>query len=99
MIWVVVALIVIVGVCVPGAGWWLTRRPRPADTAGRGYDEIDRWLADRFGPPPSPTTCSVWTSVALSLGLPRAFTWLVAPRRMLRVAGSAVWHFHESPLT
>jgi hypothetical protein len=49
MIWVVGALIVIVGVCVPAAGWWLTRRPRPADTADRGCDEIDRWLTDQFG--------------------------------------------------
>jgi len=45
----VVALIVILGVGVPVAGWWLTRRPRPAGTSDRGHGEIDRWLAARFG--------------------------------------------------
>lgn len=49
MVWVVVALIVILGAGLPAAGWWLTRKPWPAEAAGRGHGEIDRWLADQFG--------------------------------------------------
>jgi hypothetical protein len=41
--------VVVLGVGVPAAGWWFTRRPRPLDTTDRGYGEIDRWLADQFG--------------------------------------------------
>jgi hypothetical protein len=48
VVWAV-AFVVVLGVGVPAAGWWFTRKPRPLDTTDRGYDEIDRWLADRFG--------------------------------------------------
>ncbi len=48
MVWAV-ALIVILGVGMPAVGWWLTRRPRPADSTDRGDDEIDRWLAGQSG--------------------------------------------------
>jgi hypothetical protein len=45
------ALVVAIGVGLPVAAWSITRRLPPPNTArwaGRGYDAIDRWLADRY---------------------------------------------------
>jgi hypothetical protein len=45
------ALVVVIGVGLPVAAWWFTRRLRAADAGdglGAGYDEIDRWLLDQF---------------------------------------------------
>lgn len=44
------ALVVAIGAGLPVAAWSITRRlpaPNPARRPGRGYDAIDRWLADR----------------------------------------------------
>ncbi len=40
------ALVVAIGAGLPVAAWSITRR-LPAPRPGRGYDAIDRWLADR----------------------------------------------------
>jgi hypothetical protein len=45
------ALVVAVGVGLPVAAWFIARRPpppSPARGAARGYDAVDRWLADRY---------------------------------------------------
>jgi len=50
MVWAVVAVIAVLGVGLPAAGWWVTtRRPAPVTGAGRGHGEIDRWLVGQFG--------------------------------------------------
>jgi hypothetical protein len=50
MVWAVVAVIAVLGVGLPVAGWWITtRRPAPMTTPDRGRGEIDRWLAGQFG--------------------------------------------------
>lgn len=44
------ALVVAIGAGLPVAAWSISRRlppPNPARRPGRGYDAIDRWLADR----------------------------------------------------
>jgi hypothetical protein len=51
----VLALVVVVGVGLPVAGWLITRRappPRTADRLGAGSDTIDRWLLDQYQLPP-----------------------------------------------
>lgn len=50
MAWALV-LVVVIGVGLPVAAWSITRLlppPSPARRPGRGYDGIDRWLADRY---------------------------------------------------
>ena len=44
-------MVVAIGVGLPVAAWLITRRlppPKTARTAGRGYDAIDRWRAERY---------------------------------------------------
>jgi hypothetical protein len=50
MVWAVVAVVAVLGVGLPAAGWWATtRRPARVTAADRGHGEIDHWLADQFG--------------------------------------------------
>lgn len=50
MVWAVVAVIAVLGVVLPGVGWWVTtRRAPPVTGPDRGHGEIDRWLAGQFG--------------------------------------------------
>jgi len=50
MVWAVVAVIAVLGVGLPAAGWWITtRRPAPVTAVGGGHGEIDQWLAGQFG--------------------------------------------------
>jgi hypothetical protein len=50
MVWAVVAVIAVLGVGLPVAGWWITtHRPAPLATPKARQDEIDRWLARQFG--------------------------------------------------
>jgi len=50
MVWAVVAVIAVLGVGLPAAGWWATtRRPAPVTVTDRGHGEIDHWLAGQFG--------------------------------------------------
>jgi hypothetical protein len=54
MAWAV-ALVVVIGVGMPVAAWWIVRRLPPPRTPGRlgvGYDAIDRWLLDHYQLPP-----------------------------------------------
>jgi hypothetical protein len=50
------ALVVVIGVGLPLAAWWFTRRlparRRSVDRLGIGYDAIDKWLLDRYQLPP-----------------------------------------------
>jgi hypothetical protein len=50
MVWAVVAVIAVLGVGLPVAGWWITTRwPAPLKAADRAHGEIDRWLSGRYG--------------------------------------------------
>jgi hypothetical protein len=41
-------VVVVFGLAIPAAGWWLTRRPPPLGTPDSRLGEIDRWLVDQF---------------------------------------------------